>query len=56
MKNLKIKKLIQYNLSPSFFYIRDVIVGELLPIIKESLIRFFLFGIVGHFSVDDWNI
>jgi hypothetical protein len=53
MKKLKMKNLIQYNLSPSYFYIRDVTVGQLLPIIKESVIRFFLFGIVGHFSVDD---
>jgi hypothetical protein len=54
------KKTIEENWKPSYFYIRYVTVGQLLPIIKQSLISFFafifLFGIIGYFTVDDWNI
>ncbi len=53
------KELIKDNWKPSYFYIRYVTVGQLLPIIKQSIISFFsfifLFGIVGYFTVDDWN-
>lgn len=53
------KELIKDNWKPSYFYMRHVTVGQLLPIIKENFIGFFsfisLFGIVGYFTVDDWN-
>ena len=54
------KKIIEDDWKPSYFYIRYVTVGQLLPLIKEGLIGFFsfliLFGIIGYFTVDDWNI
>jgi hypothetical protein len=54
------KKIIEEDWKPSYFYIRYVTVGQLLPLIKEGLIGFFsfliLFGIIGYFTVDDWNV
>lgn len=53
------KKINQDNWKPSYFYIKYVTVGQFLPLIKEAVIGFFsfafLFGIIGYFSVDDWN-
>ena len=53
------KKIIEDNWKPSYFYIKHLTVGQLLPLIKEALIGFFLFlilfGVIGYFTVDDWN-
>lgn len=53
------KKIIEEDWKPSYFYIRHVTVGQLLPLIKEGLIGFFSFffvaGFIGYFTVDDWN-
>ena len=54
------KKTIEDNWKPSYFYIKYLTVGQLLPLIKEGLIGFFsflaVFGIIGYFTVDDWNV
>jgi len=54
------KKINDDDWKPSYFYIRHVTVGQLLPLIKEGLIGFFslliLFGVVGYFTVDNWNV
>lgn len=48
------------NWKPTYFYIRHVTVGQLLPLIKEGLLGFFYFIItfvlIGYFIIDDWNI
>ena len=53
------KKIIEDDWKPTYFYIRHVTVGQLLPVIKESFMGFFalliLFGIIGYFNVDDWS-
>ena len=54
------RKIIEEDWKPSYFYIRHVTVGQLLPLIKEGLIGFFgfliVFGAIGYFTVDDWNV
>ena len=54
------KKINDDDWKPTYFYIRHVTVGQLLPLIKEGLIGFFsfliLFGVVGYFTVDNWNV
>ena len=53
------EKINKDDWKPSYFYIKHVKVRQLLPLIKEGLIGFFsfliLFGVIGYFTVDDWN-
>jgi len=53
------KKIIEEDWKPTYFYIRHVTIGQLLPVIKEAFMGFFailiLFGIIGYFNVDDWS-